>query len=1034
MIHERYSARLREKLNRLNRIYGNLIFKKVGELQDQMFFDTQEHLRSVPTDGWQPLEKGRVWGGEWKNMWVKGNVTVPPEAEGRKLYAVSNADATEILFFINGVPKGIFNSKNDFIGGMHSAELIDPNAAVDKSYELAFECYAGHFCAGTAPYDNYGVTQAAPGSFMHTYGGIDICIMNENVKNFVFDLKAVLQMASCLPGNNFLRGRAQDVLEKVARDIVQFPLDYPEEVWNQSVIKCLGHMKDILADSYFENTRGKVGIIGHSHMDTAWLWPVSETVRKCARTYANALSLMDQYPEYKFIQSSVLHLDWMRRYYPDIFEGIKKRTAEGRYEPNGGVWVECDCNITSGELMVRQFLKGQLFTRKYLNYTADSFWLPDTFGYNAAIPQIMRESEVKYFYTTKISWNDLNNFPIDTFNWIGIDGSSVLTHFNLTHTFPDVENTVRAVDSIKEKQVFDGRLLAFGFGDGGGGPTYGMIEDARRVKDVPGLPQTYYTTISDFMKNVEAGCENLPSYNGELYLELHRGTLTQMHDIKRNNRKAEFTLRDMEYMNVLTSSPKNEKSDELYECLLKNQFHDILPGTSLTCVYDVTRREVSGIIEEANKITNSYAASMTDGSKDFVTLFNTLSFDRTDTVYMDFSGKYVKGFENQIFTDINGRQKLAVGGVAIPAFGAVTLSLTSDVPHIKASPFKYDGTRLETPYAQIIFDSCGYISSFIDKASGRQLCKEGAEPLNTFYMCEDVPLDWDNWDIDPDLENKMEPQRNLISREIVSDGPLEIRIRSVYSIGQHSLITQDMVFHSDTPQIDFCTVVDWKDKHSFLKTGFNVDILSSYVNNEIQFGHISRPTTRNNSLEASKFEVCNYKWSDISESRFGVAILNDCKYGISVYGSDMRLSLHKGGCHPDVTGDEGVHEMTYSFLPHSGPLSSSTVIKPSYMLNIPSVEVTGSLLSPVSPLIKISEDNIICEAIKPAELIENAFVVRLYEAERNKTACTVKLDESIKKVYIANMLEDKKEELPIIDGSISLEFRPFQIMTLLMER
>lgn len=326
---------------------------------------------------------------------------------------------------------------------------------------------------------------------------------------------------------------------------------------------------------------------------------VSETIRKCARTYSNVVRLMDQYPEYKFIQSSALHLDWMRRYYPSVFERIKKYVKEGRYEPNGGVWVECDCNITSGELMARQFLYGQLFTREYLGYTSDAFWLPDTFGYNGAIPQIMQESEVRYFYTTKMGWNDLTRFPFTTFKWKGIDGSTVLTHLHSIDTIPDVNDTDREIRSIQNKEYFEGRLFCFGHGDGGGGPTPAMLEKARRIMGVPGLPEAYYTTVSDFMKEIEQTADKLPTYTGELYLEMHRGTLTQMHDIKRTNRKCEFALRDMDYFNVLSGDPKNTRTDELYKTLLTNQFHDILPGTCYTGVTQNAVKENLAVIGEA---------------------------------------------------------------------------------------------------------------------------------------------------------------------------------------------------------------------------------------------------------------------------------------------------------------------------------------------------------------------------------------------------------------------------------------------------
>ena len=350
--------------------------------------------------------------------------------------------------------------------------------------------------------------------------------MDEEIKDFVFDVRELLTAREVLPNNNFARTRVMRVLDKVADCVVFYPLHYTDEEIHKGVREALKYTRAFYEKGGNSRAFGRVGIIGHSHMDTAWLWPVDETIRKCARTYCNAMSLMRQYPEYKFIQSSALHCEWMKDYYPDIFEDMKKYVAEGRYEPNGGVYVECDCNVTSGEFMVRQFLKGQLFTRANFGYTSDSFWLPDTFGYNANIPQIMRGCDVKYFYTTKISWNEMNHFPFESFTWKGIDGSEVLTHFNRTHCFPDVDDIVDAVNKITLKEANDMRLVAYGYGDGGGGPTYGMIESARRSSSMEGMPEIENMTISNFMHELEQETEYLPTYDGELYLELHRGTLT----------------------------------------------------------------------------------------------------------------------------------------------------------------------------------------------------------------------------------------------------------------------------------------------------------------------------------------------------------------------------------------------------------------------------------------------------------------------------------------------------------------------------
>ena len=1032
MVYEKYSNRVLDKLENLNKIYANLMYTKIASLDPVLGMQTKDHLRTPPADGLSPLKSGDTWGGEYMNLWVKGSYTVPAELDGKKLFVIPHTNAYETLFFKNGIPDGIFNSKGDYMGIMHSAQLICEKAVAGETFDLAFECYAHHFCAECHPYLHYvkDVPTANDADFIKTFKGIDICTVNENIYKFVFDLNIALQMARDLDEDNFVRHRAQVVLEKVFADIIQYPAHYSMDAVIESVNKCLEHLSPLLVHAPAETTRGFIGLVGNSHMDTAWLWPVSETIRKCARTYSNVVKLMEQYPEYKFIQSSTLHLEWMKDYYPDLYEKIKKYIAEGRYEPNGGVFVECDCNITSGELMARQFMYGQHFTRDEFGYTADSFWLPDTFGYNAAIPQIMKESDVKYFYTTKMGWNDLNEFPYTSFKWKGIDGSTVLTHLNSIDTSPDVKDTKKQIDTIKNKEHFEGRLHSFGHGDGGGGPTPAMLEKARRITNVPGLANSRYTTISEFMKEIEKVGAKLPTYTGELYLELHRGTLTQMHDIKQSNRKAEFALHDMDYFNVLAGKDKDERTDELYKVLLTNQFHDILPGTCYTGVTQKAVAENYQVVEDAKAISEKYAAALLgDGG---ITLFNTTSFDRDDVVTLEDKGVYPAGKVCQTYTDVTGKKVVAIGGINIPAMSSISLPTSTEITSA-GSPFTWNDGVLETPFAKVTFNEKGGITSFVDKRANREIKKEAGAPLNTFYVAEDVPKSYDNWDIDIETMSKIRVQDELLSMEVVSNGALEFVLRLTYAIGQASKVTQDVIFYANTARVDFHTVVDWKEKHTFLKTGFDLDINSMTVKNEIQFGHMDRPVTRNNDFEAAKFEVCNHKWSDLSESRFGVAILNDCKYGISTYEGNLCLTLHRGGTHPDVTGDEGVHEMTYSLYPHAEGFNTSNVIRESYLLNVPAVCMNGST-DKAAPFMSISADNVICEAIKPAAYKENAFVVRLYEAERNKTNCTIAIPEGVKKVYRCNILEDISDEIPVVDGKINITVKPFQIVSLMMER
>jgi alpha-mannosidase len=397
------------------------------------------------------------------------------------------------------------------------------------------------------------------------------------------------------------------------------------------------------------------------------------------------------------------------------------------------------------------------------------------------------------------------------------------------------------------------------------------------------------------------------------------------------------------------------------------------------------------------------------------------------------------GKRSQRYVDLTGKAVVLVGDLEIPAFGSVSLARVEEHPdltkeHPEApSAFRFENGVLETPFATVKLNGTGGILSFVDKRTARELKKEGAPPLNTFFLAEDVPEYYDNWDIDIETMSKLRAQERLVSMETVSNGPLAFVLRLTYLIGQSSKLTQDVIFYADTPRVDFHTLVDWKEKHTLLKAGFDLDINSTTVKNEIQFGHIDRPVTCNNSYEAAKFEVCNHKWSDLSESRFGVALLNDCKYGISATEGNLCLTLHRGGTHPDTTGDEGLHEMTYALYPHDRAFGADNVVKEAYLLNYPPLCVKGSAEG-FAPFLHISADNVVCEAVKPAADHENAFVLRLYEAERNKTSFTLTLPEGTRKVYRCNILEDLKEELPIVDGKVDLTVKPFGILSLMLMR
>lgn len=1025
MISATQHINLMAKLQRFEAMLNPYLFTKIQSLPVSAYV-TDERLHSVPqAEKFESVTSGWKWGYSGAYCWIRSEYTVPTELEGRDIFVMPKMGGYEAMLWVNGTPFGTFNTKIVYTShGNHYCGLIKKKAASNEKISIALEYYAGHPYYGCNPFSK---DRPQMNNYDFSFDSLDICIKNDWLCDFYFDLKTVNQLAYDLPDDSFMRAMAFNALVEVHKNIYYSLEDTCEEEFFEGIRRAHPYLKRVLSQKNGDSAP-VAGIIGHSHMDTAWLWHVGETVKKCARTFSNQLSLMDQYPEHRFIQSSALHGDMMRRYYPELFERIRKKAAEGSYEPNGAVWVECDCNITSGESLIRQFLWGQRFTQKYYNFRSNAFWLPDTFGYSASIPQIMKGCSVDYFLTTKISWNDTNSFPLNTFYWQGIDGTKVFTHFNTIQSWPDVKELRGCFIGHHDKEqhtVTNRRLLTYGYGDGGGGPQFEMLEMARRCVDLCEVPKIRYTTVSDFMKELEDTCHSPDTYRGELYLEMHRGTLTNQHEIKYNNRKAEFALRDLEYLTVCESVGRlepctTEKTNPLYETLLINQFHDILPGTCINRAHEECKAQMRELLARAGGMIKE----MTEGNEDCISVTNTLSFERNDVIFANDTKREIEGVFQQQYTDIGGVHKRLIQGVSIPGFSSVTLGygkgLRTDV-----APFTYSSNTLITPFARVEFDENGFISSFVDTTAGR--CLVEGLPLNTFLMAEDVPMNWDNWDIDPDLEMKFKPCATLLERRVVSEGDLAFIIRSKYRLSEKSAVTQDMIFFASTPEVRFDTYMDWQDDHRFLKVAFDTNVREDFARNEIQFGYCKRPTTRNNSLEKAKFEVSNHKYTDLSEPNYGVALLNDCKYGISVNGSRLHLSLHKGGVHPDIKGDKGLHRVQYSFLPHSNAFGAASVIRPAYMLNVPCLVSKGKFEA--LPLAKADKPNIIVESVKPCEDGERAYIVRFYEGEGTRTLCNISLWEGVSEYAFTNMLEEPLCEVKK-GNSFQMELRPFEIVTL----
>ncbi len=1027
------------KSRRLGETYARLIFAEIAELPVRIL-ETESHRQSPPSSqepGWRDAPRGTMWGKPWGSAWFSGSWTVPDACSGRPLFIRASTDGIESLLFIKGEPRGIFTHPREGADiGNHHTIMAVAQARGGECLDVAIEAYAGHPCVGSQPFDSAGSQSRYPARYPRVFGGVFAMSRRDDVMAFVFDLNTLVQLVQSLPEDSFRRGRLARVMEEVYSTVLQDPDVAPEGEWRPLLAAAREIMRPHLAVPA-EPSAPRAGLVGHSHMDTAWMWTIEETARKCARTYSSVLNLMEQYPEFTFIQSTPFHAELMRRHYPGIFAGINARVAEGRWEPNGGMWIECDCNLTGGESMVRQFLKGIGYTREHFGYTPDTFWLPDTFGYSAAIPQIMRGCGLSYFLTTKLTWNETNTFPHDTFRWRGLDGSEVLAHFNDIQCWPD-PRTLRAKlhgggpkdfrsveNHIQHKDVNDRRLISYGMGDGGGGPQFEMIEMARRCRDLEGCPRAEHTTVSRFMRDLEESAVKPPVYSGELYVEGHRGSLTSMHEIKRGNRRAEIALRDAEFLTVACGRAGDveirRRLREVWDILLVNQFHDILPGTSIPEVHDRAVRELQGVEDVARAICQELIGSPGGES---VAVLNSLSWNRTGVLalYGVPAGKAPAGLVSQRVVALDGSEVVLCSGADIPGLGSCLLQL-SNAQSPEPSPFRYDGKSLEAPALHIVFDEAGGIASL--KASGHELCVPG-KPMNAFLLGEDVPAAWDNWDIDEDQALKMQRQVSLLSREVADDGPLEFRLRSRWRIGRASEIRQDLVIRADSPMVSFETEVDWKEKHALLKAAFPTNLRPSFARHEIQFGHIERPVDRNHRFDTVKFEVCQHKWSDLSENRHGLALINDCKYGVSTEGGEMRLTLMKGGLHPDPRGDEGMHRLTYSLLAHEEGFSAEAVVRPAYELNIPlMVGATDGRPS----LLSVSAPNVVVESIKPAE-DGRGFIVRLYEAERSSCNAIVAFGEPVTSVSLCNLIEEDAGKLDIQDNAVRLQFRAFEIISL----
>ena len=787
--------------------------------------------------------------------------------------------------------------------------------------------------------------------------------------------------------------------------------------------------------------------IGHTHIDVAWWWTVAQTREKVGRSFATVLKLMDEYPNYKFMSSQPQLYAFLKERYPELYEKAKQRIKEKRWEPEGGMWVEADCNLTSGESLVRQFMHGKRFFKEEFGVDNRILWLPDVFGYSGALPQIMKKCGIDYFMTTKLAWNQFNKVPYDTMMWRGIDGTEVLTHLittlGVSQPIKDDFTTYNGMlhpDAImggwmryQNKDINNDILVSYGYGDGGGGPTREMLETSIRmekgIKGIPKVRQEFSRTYFEELEERVKGDRRLPVWEGEFYFEYHRGTYTSMARNKRSNRKAELGLMDLELLSVLAQAQAAypaEELDRMWKKVLINQFHDILPGSAIHEVYEVTKEEYAALQKEIKALEEERLHALV-GDGEGITIFNTTGHDRSDIVELgEIHAEALKDAEGVIYPV----QKTAEGAVVyvehLPSKGYKTFAAVSSEIEQKTPFVLVDDHTLETPFYTIHLDAEGRFDRIYDKENDREVLQDGKKG-NQFRMYEDKPMCFDNWDVDIYYTEKYWDVNDVISMEWTECGPVRATLEMERK-ESNSVIHQKIHFYADSRRIEFETYVDWKEHQTLLKVHFPVNVHTDEATFDVQFGNLTRKVHTNTSWDKARFESCGQKWIDLSEGHYGVSMLNDCKYGHSVKDSDMALTLIKSGIEPNPVADQEEHYFTYAIYPHAEKWQEAKTVEQAYDLNQPAIAVAGG--KPGSLLSKASVDrsNVVLETIKCAES-GHGIIIRMYESENALTKTNLVVEGNYNKAFVCNLLEEEEAELELKDGVVCVQLKPYEVVT-----
>ncbi|MBO4345614.1 MAG: alpha-mannosidase, partial [Victivallales bacterium] len=967
--------------------------------------------------------------------WFKGAVTVPEEAKGERIVLKLETGGMESIIWVDGISRGARDNSGREL-------LLTAKAKGGEKFEILAETFGGNpRTAGGGPRPEWfdaGEHVPAP----QRLGRSTFGVWNEKLYQLWLDIECLLQLRDGIADKESLRVAEIDDALKAMTLAVDLELPAGER---ERTVQAGREILAKVLSCHNGSTAPMMSCFGHSHIDVAWLWTLEETERKCVRTFSNQLALMEQYPEYKFLQSQAYLYARVKTLYPDLYARIKAAVKRRQWIVEGSMWVEADTNITGGESLIRQFVKGKKFFKDEFGVNTEIMWLPDVFGYSGAVPQIMKGCGIKWFSTQKIFWtyNGADPFPYNIFWWQGIDGTKMLSYLHNDYNSQTNPNALfaRWRERVQKDSIHSGRLVPFGYGDGGGGATREHLEFLRREADLEGLPKTRIVEPKAYFEGIDKKAA-LPTWVGELYYQCHRGTYTSQAKTKLGNRKSEVALHELEFWGGVAQTLKNwkfpaEKADRLWKGLLLNQFHDIIPGSSIHEVYQKAEKMYEEIQDEANGLTAEAIETLVQPDRKKVSYFNSMSFDRWAVVVLPFEGAQDAEGEPVAVQKLNG---VTYAEIYLPACGWTTLTEAKPYLGDKEERVRATKTKLMNSVVEFGFNSLGELTSARNRASDQEFM---AGPGNSLRMYKDVPGAYDAWDIDSMYKLTPFELERRATVEVVAQGPVFGMIRVRRRLNDSSF-TQQIILTANSAHLVFQTTIDWRESHKMLKVNFPVNVHADDALHEIQFGHVSRPTHATRPYDANRFEVCNQKWTALVEGgQRGAAILNDCKYGVNVEGNSMNLTLLRSPLAPDHTADKGLQKFTYAFTmwePEDEPDYVNLAVTLGYELNYPVQPMLGDAGEDRS-LLRCDKANIILECLKPAEDGSGDLILRLYESNNVFTNCTLHLDLPFSKIYETDMLEGNGTALSYMTNSceccraeVDLTFRPFEIKTLRLKK